>query len=408
MHLPRWLVPLAITAALQVLPLARSDAQVGSTTDILTGVVTNTTGIPIPGATVEAKSTDTQITRRATTKADGRYTILFPDGGGQYTLTVRFLGMAPATLNIAHVADEDRLVTNVKLSQNATEIQGVVVRARPNPRDAGDRPTPGSAERNLTPDQVARLPIDPTDLALLATLAPGVVGIEATDSTSSAFSVAGLRPDANSITLDGLTFGSSSIPQDAVRNTRVITSTYDVARGQFSGGQIASTTRSGSNFMQGTFNYSLRDQQLAWEAGDQTAFNRGYTQNQVSGGFGGPLVKDKLFTFGSVQVRRRTDAVPSLVNADAATLERVGVSQDSVNRFLDILQGFGLTPSSDFADSRNARQLLVAPAHGLAGVERADADDSRRLPRNRPGPDASRHARRFRRPAETRSRAAAG
>ena len=146
------------------------------------------------------------------------------------------------------------------------------------PRDAPDRPTPGSQERNLTPDQVARLPIDPIDLALLATLAPGVVGIEGTDSTASAFSVAGHRPDANSVTLDGLTFGASTIPQDAVRNTRVITSSYDVARGQFSGGQIASTTRSGSNFKQGTFNYSLRDEQLAWEAGDPDRRSTGATR----------------------------------------------------------------------------------------------------------------------------------
>jgi len=31
------------------------------------------------------------------------------------------------------------------------------------------------------------------------------------------------------------------VPQEAVRNTRVITNTYDVARGQFTGGQVAST-----------------------------------------------------------------------------------------------------------------------------------------------------------------------
>jgi hypothetical protein len=345
---------LSTLLAILAMPLARTSAQVGSTTDILTGTVTNTAGVPIPGATVEAKSVETQVTRRTRTNSDGRYTILFPDGGGQYQLTVRYVGMAPATLTIAHVADEDRLVTNVRMSENATQIQGVVVRARPTPREGPDRPTPGSQERNLTPDQVARLPIDPADLALLATLAPGVVGIEATDSTSSAFSVAGLRPDANTVTLDGLTFGSSTVPQDAVRNTRVITSSYDVARGQFSGGQIASTTRSGSNFKQGTFNYSLRDDQLAWEAGDETAFNRGYTQNQLSGGFGGPIVKDKLFVFGSAQVRRRTDAVPSLVNADAVTLERIGVSRDSVDRFFSIVQGFGLTPGASLEDSRDA------------------------------------------------------
>lgn len=335
-----------------IAPVCRARAQVGSTTDILTGVVRNPAGQPLAGATVEAKSTETQVTRRARTSSDGRYTILFPDGGGQYQLTVRYLGMAPSTLNVAHVADEDRLVTDVQMSQNPTAIQGVVVRARQTPRDAPDRPTPGSTERNLTPDQVARLPIDPSDLALLATLAPGVVGIDGTDSTASAFSVAGQRPDANNVTLDGLTFGTSSVPQDAVRTTRVITSTYDVARGQFSGGQIASTTRSGSNFKQGSFNYSLRDDQLAWEAGDVNAFNRGYTQNQLSGGLGGPIVKDKLFIYGSAQVRRRTDAVPSLVNADASTLSRVGVSQDSVDRFLSIVDGFGLSSGSSLEESR--------------------------------------------------------
>ena len=337
-----------------MLPVGAITAQIGSTTDILTGVVRNPAGAAIPGATVEAKSIETRVTRRARTNSDGRYTILFPDGGGQYQLSVRFLGMAPATLDVARVTDEDRLVTDVVLSQNPTQIQGVVVRARPAPREAPDRPTPGSQERNLTPDQVARLPIDPSDLALLATLAPGVVGIEGSDSTAAAFSVAGQRPDANSVTLDGLSFGTSTVPQDAVRNTRVITSSYDIARGQFSGGQIASTTRSGSNFKQGTFNYSLRDDQLAWEAGDETSFNRGYTQNQLSGGFGGPIVKDRLFAFGSMQVRRRTDAVPSLANADAATLERVGVSRDSVGRFFSIVQGFGLSTSESLQNSRDA------------------------------------------------------
>src|SRR5690242_19559412 len=106
MPIPRRLALFALIAGLSAPPV-RVSALVGSTTDILTGVVTNTAGVPIPGATVEAKSVDTQITRRARTNADGRYTILFPDGGGHYTLTVKFLGMAPATINVAHVADEE-------------------------------------------------------------------------------------------------------------------------------------------------------------------------------------------------------------------------------------------------------------------------------------------------------------
>src|SRR5690242_6760894 len=72
-------------------------AQVGSSTDILTGRVTSPDGKPVAGARVEATSVETGITRSRTTNDDGRYTILFPDGGGSYQMTVRFIGFAPAT-----------------------------------------------------------------------------------------------------------------------------------------------------------------------------------------------------------------------------------------------------------------------------------------------------------------------
>src|SRR5439155_3426715 len=95
---------------------------------------------------------------------------------------------------------------------------------------------------------------------------------------------------ANNITLDGLSFGSGSVPQDALRTTRVVTSTYDVARGQFSGGLVASTTRSGTNVPQGSFTYALRDRDLAWGGVSASPFDQGYTQNQLGGGMGGPVV----------------------------------------------------------------------------------------------------------------------
>src|SRR5213078_4645789 len=200
-----------------------------------------------------------------------------------------------------------------------------------------ERPTPGSTERNLTPEAVARLPIDASDLNTLATLAPGVVAISETDSTSAAFSVAGQRSTANNITLDGLSFGSGSVPQDALRSTRVVTSTYDVARGQFSGGLVASTTRSGTNVPQGSFTYTLRDRDLAWGGPTSSPFGQGYSQNQLGGGMGGPIIPNKLFVFAALQGRSKDQALPSLATADPATLERLGVSPDSAVRFLTLL-----------------------------------------------------------------------
>src|SRR5689334_24863264 len=85
-------------------------AQVGSTTDIITGKITSPDGKPVEGARVDAMSVETGVTRSRTTNDKGQYTILFPDGGGSYRMTVRYLGFAPVTFTLARQADEDRLV----------------------------------------------------------------------------------------------------------------------------------------------------------------------------------------------------------------------------------------------------------------------------------------------------------
>ena len=334
-----WLVASAFGA-----PLA---AQAASSTDIITGVVSNESGQPLADAVVTILSVETQVTRSAKTNAKGRYTILFPNGSGQYRLTVRFIGMVPVQRTIVRQADEDRIVANVKLSSTPVQLEELRVAARR--QGPGDqRPSPGSTERNLTTDQVQRLPIDASDLALLATLAPGVVSITGNDSTPGGFSVAGQRPTSNNVTLDGLTFGGASVPQDAVRNTRVITSSYDPARGQFSGGLVASTTRSGNNQTQGTINYGLRDQNLTVQSGDD-AFATGFNQHQLSFGFGGPLVKDKLFLFGSGLGRFRGDELQTLLSATPTTLQRFGVAPDSADRLLTLLGTLGVPVNTDLA-----------------------------------------------------------
>src|SRR5919197_4761671 len=136
----------------------RVQAQVGSTTDIITGKITSPDGKPVVGARVDATSVETGVPRSRTTNDNGQYTILFPDGGGQYRVTVRALGFAPATFVLARQADEDRLVADVQMDRVATQLQPVVVRGAA-PTGQGDRPGPGSTERTLTGEQLARLPI---------------------------------------------------------------------------------------------------------------------------------------------------------------------------------------------------------------------------------------------------------
>ncbi len=338
-------VRLALLVAFSVLP-SRLAAQVGSTTDIIMGRVISPEGTPLPGARISVTSAETQITRTKTTGADGRYSILFPDGGGTYRVQVTSIGYAPQAFNVARQSDEDRLVRDVTMGRNATVLQSVQVRGQPNRQQQGQRPEPGSTERGLPPGLINRIPIEAGDLNALATLAPGVIGLPGTDSTAASFSVGGQPSNQNSITLDGLSFGSGSVPQEAVRNTRVITSTYDVARGQFTGGQVASTTRGGTNVFQGAVNYSLRDPSLEFVEDGENAFSQKYTQNQVSGGFGGPIVKDKAFVFGALSYTRRSDPLQSLLAADPLALQRLGTNGDSVSRFIGLLDQFGLQPTS--------------------------------------------------------------
>ena len=334
-------------------------AQVGSTTDILTGLVVGPDSQPLPDVSVEAVSVETGISRSHTTNEKGRWTIVFPDGGGSYRVTIKRLGMAPITITMSRQGDEDRLVANVELSPTAARLQEVVVRAnsRGDPRRGREA---GSTETMLNPDQLSRMPIDASDLATVATLAPGVIGFDATDSTASAFSVLGQGLDQNSITLDGLTFGSGSVPQEAVRAVRVITNSYDVSRGQFSGGQVASTTRGGTNFVQGSFNYSLRNPALEVTNPDENGFSGGYLQNQLSGGLGGPIIRNRLFAFGSLQLRRRVDQLRSLTAAGGSTQSQLGVSPDSVARFLGALDAYGLSASSPAVDPDRTGDNLSA------------------------------------------------
>ena len=199
-------------------------AQVGTTTDIITGTVTGRDSQPLAGAIVRATSLETQVSRQRTTDARGRFTIVFPEGGGQYQLTVRYIGLAPARVTIARQADEDRLVANVRMDLTIVALEPVAVQAAA-PLRGLERLGPGATGRDLRSEAMSRLPIAASDLSVLATLAPGVVGIAETDSTRPAFSVAGQRPTANRITLDGLSFGGVMVPQDAIRSTRVVTNT---------------------------------------------------------------------------------------------------------------------------------------------------------------------------------------
>ncbi|HEX9165000.1 MAG TPA: TonB-dependent receptor, partial [Gemmatimonadales bacterium] len=119
--------------------------------------------------------------------------------------------------------------------------------------------------------------------------------------------------------------------------------------------------------------YGLRDDQLSVDGTDADPFQSGYTQHQLSGGIGGPLIRNRLFFFGSFQARARDDDMQSLLVASPETLDRLGTAPDSAARFQSILTGLGVPVTSYNTPTRNSDALsglarldwLVTDAHTL-------------------------------------------
>ncbi|HEU4453676.1 MAG TPA: carboxypeptidase regulatory-like domain-containing protein, partial [Longimicrobium sp.] len=375
MHALRGLFSLVLLA---LAPAALS-AQVGVTTDVISGRVTGPNGQPIASAQVEAVSAESGVRRTTTTRADGRFTLVFPDGGGQYRVRAAALGYAAATLDLQRLADEDVLTANFRLGEQAIALEGIQATAQRTPPPG--RGEAGAQERFVPSGLIDRLPLEDNDPARIAALQPGVVATQNSDSTSSrgSFSVAGQRESLNQVTLDGTSFASAltggqagggsplSVPQEGLRGTQVVVNSYDVARGQFAGGQVALTTRGGTNNYTGSFSWQLRDPALQGGAG-RPAWGGGFSQNRFSGGMGGPIVRDRLFYYLSFAGQRRSDQLFSLTPDDDRAVDALGVSPDSVARFLDILQSrYGVTGRTGrFDRTSDALSLLGRVDYNLA------------------------------------------
>jgi len=334
-------LPLLLVATSWIAAPRTLAAQAGAATDVVVGRVTDAASrLPLDQAIVSATSVTTGRVRTVATSTDGRFLIVFADGGGRYVLRVRRLGYAVNTVAVERRAEADRINADIGLSAVPAVLERVVITAEPVDSARG---TGSGTGRTLTLERVSRLPLDDAgDLAAIAALTPGVVGTAATDTTTAAFSVAGQRPTQNHITLDGLTFAAGTVPRDAVRSTRVVTSTYDVAKGQFSGGEVASSTRSGTNAVQTSLTYDGQPDALQIGAAPNAAFSREYSLNRLSGSAGGALEKDRLFAFGAAEVSRRVNPLATLLVSDPITDERLGIAPDTVTRYLNTVSGLGI------------------------------------------------------------------
>ncbi len=343
----RWLSPLF--ALLFAVPA------VAQQTDIIRGRVVGPDSLPLEAVAVTATSISGGVNRTARTDRNGRFTISFPGGEGDYIVSFVKMGFAPKRFEVKRTADQEILVADTRMSSAAQQLGEVKVtgeRGRVNRNDnppdisGTDRPVNVSA---LTADQQG-------DLAAMAASIPGVQLIPGADGDPSGFSVLGLSPDQNNTTLNGMNFGGSNLPRDAAITSSLVTTPYDVSRGGFSGGQFNIRSRAGTNYIVRSMSFNGDLPQLQWTDPAARALGSQFSNLSLGGGIAGPLKYDKAFYNLSYQIGRRSSDLQTLLNTGALGLQTAGIAPDSVSRLLNIVGqthiplSVGAVPSSRLSD----------------------------------------------------------
>jgi len=284
-----------------------------STTASLLGVVRDPGGSVLPGAEVTAMNTQTSFTRTMQTDGEGNY--LFTNLPiGPYQLKVTMPGFETfSQTGITLVVNQNARV-DVGLVLGSTS-QTVQVDAQASGVDTHSA-TMGEL---VSRERIQELPLNGRNALTLAAVVPGVTNIISpptvqTQSRSGAgITVAGGRDTQNEFRFDGASWKnitqntSLNLPNpDALQEFQIFTSSPSAEYGRNSGGIFIAVTRAGTNKFHGSAYDYLRNTVL----NARNYFTRLPTakpslkQNQFGGTFGGPILHDKLFFFGSYQGTR--------------------------------------------------------------------------------------------------------
>ncbi len=345
------------------------------TVDVIRGRVTGPENQALEGAQVTVSTLAGAVNRSARTDANGRFTVTFPGGDGDYFVTFNAIGYAQRRFEIKRVADEDILIADAKLSRTATALGEVRVqtqadRTRANRNDVS--PDISGTERQV--NAAALTAAQQGDLAAMAASLPGVLLVPGADGDPSGFSVLGLDPSQNSNTLNGQNFGGSDLPRDAAIGSALTTSPYDVSRGGFSGANFNLRTQSGTNFIIRTNSLNVDSPTMQWTDNAARALGQQYSNLSLGGRVSGPIKYNQSFYNVSYQLGQRSNDLHTLLNTNPIGLQASGIAADSVTRLLNIAQQLsvphviGRLPNDRLSDQGSMiGSFDLAPSSSRAG-----------------------------------------
>src|SRR5215510_1792759 len=272
------------------------------------GFVQDPTQAFIPGVTVTATNTQTNVASTAITNESGTYNItsLLP---GTYKLTAELPGFKTQVISDVQLGQSAAARYNFTLQVGAAN-QTIEVTAESTAVIAESSSTIGNV---LAQKTVTELPLVSNNVLDLVTgTMAGVRGTDLTENTT----FAGVSTSMVNTVRDGLSVqngryanGVGSVTMlhpDMVGEMRVILTPVDAELGR-GNGQVEILTRSGTNQFHGAGFWSVRNSKLdantwtnnkqvvngKWTPGQPPWINR----NEFTGSLGGPIVKNKTFFF---------------------------------------------------------------------------------------------------------------
>jgi hypothetical protein len=290
----------ALNVILVLLIAPAISAQTQITTGTIEGTVTDSNGAVVPGANVEIKNLDTNLSRTLTTDEGGRFVALaLPPGN--YSLTVSKQGFAtgvlektaltvgqalaiPVTLKVSDVAERVTITTTPTVDTLKTQVS-----------------------TTLNETAVSTTPILGRKFEDLLTLTPGVSITQGPDGDEINF--AGQRGIFNNVSLDGGDYNNGffgeqlggqraaiDITLEAVKEFQVVATGASAEFGRTAGGIINVITKSGTNDIHGSAFYFQRLEALTANTSDGKPL-QDFHREQYGATLGGPFRQNKAFYF---------------------------------------------------------------------------------------------------------------
>lgn len=302
-------------AALAILLACAAGTPAQDVTASITGTVTDQTGAVIAGATVTAKDVARGTVWTATTNDQGVYSLLRVPVG-TYDIRVESPGFQAAvqpgvTLVLNQTA---RLDYQLKVGQ----VSQVVEATTAAPVLQTETTQVSTILDSRTNEALPLATRNYVQLTLLSagSVTPNPGGFNNGDNTASGSRpyINGNREQANNFLLDGNDnnqvsdnlLGYTPSP-DAIQEFNLITNNASAEFGNFQGGIVSATIKSGTNSFHGDVWEFFRNDVLnanKWENNWSGAAKNKLRWNMFGGTLGGPVIKNKLFFFVDYQGQR--------------------------------------------------------------------------------------------------------